>query len=248
MKRGNRMTVVKTAGKKRKWPKVLAWTGGILIVLIAAGLFVLNMAIEKMLGSLGGLEGMDAGVVRQISEVTGKGGTGYNPPSDAGAGTNSDPQAGTGDKAANNGGSGQSSGGAGGNDGSNETAGNASEHASNPESAPSSGQSAGQPDDASSEFAYSAEVSAEKAQLIQEKVTLGEKRTITSILFKRLDASDIAWVMELASDGLSVADKRAIRSVLLDKLTEEEYDTLIAIAQKYGLSQGKKYAEVKRES
>jgi hypothetical protein len=232
--------------KKRKWPKVLAWTGGILVVLTAAGLFALNMAIEKMLGSLGGLEGIDAGVVRQISEPTGKGGHG-DPSSDADGGANPDSPAGTGDAATNNGGSGSSSpGGTGGNAGSDGTAGNPAEQASNSETNASPGQ--GQPDDASSELAYSAEVSAEKAQLIQEKVTVGEKRTITSILIKRLDASDISWIMELASDGLSVEDKRAIRAVLLDKLTEEEYDTLIAIAQKYGLSQGKKYAEVKGSS
>jgi len=47
----------------------------------------------------------------------------------------------------------------------------------------------------------------------------------------------------LFDSGMSLDEKRKAKEVILKKLTEEEYDELISIASKYGLSKGKSYEE-----
>ncbi|MNR68230.1 hypothetical protein D3C85_1926620 [compost metagenome] len=47
----------------------------------------------------------------------------------------------------------------------------------------------------------------------------------------------------MAGNGLSVDEKKKAKDIILQKLTEDEYNQLIGIAAKYGLSQGKKYAD-----
>ena len=47
----------------------------------------------------------------------------------------------------------------------------------------------------------------------------------------------------LSSKGVSASKKKEAKKVFLEKLTEKEYDQLIAIAAKLGLSQGKSYEE-----
>jgi len=91
---------------------------------------------------------------------------------------------------------------------------------------------------------YKAEVSVEKAKQVQESVTLSEKAKLMSILLKQLSVEDIKLLQQLASGGLSKEDKKKARSLILQKLTPEQYDELIQIAKKYGLSEGKSYSEV----
>lgn len=104
------------------------------------------------------------------------------------------------------------------------------------------GSNTGKPKDTTE--GYAAEVSVDKAKDVQDKITVGEKAKVTSTLLKELSMSDIKQLQELASGGLSLEEKKEARSLILERLTEEQYDELIEIAKKYGLSQGKSYAEV----
>jgi hypothetical protein len=82
---------------------------------------------------------------------------------------------------------------------------------------------------------------------IQESVTLGEKMKLATVLMKRLDASDIDQFIDLMSGGMTVEEKREAKNIMLEKLTPEEYNDLIQIAAKYGLSKGKTYEESLKE-
>lgn len=92
---------------------------------------------------------------------------------------------------------------------------------------------------------YSAEVSVDKAQAVKEEITFGEKTKLMTIMLKRLNANDIKTLSDLASGGLSVEKKREAKKIILEKLSEKEYDELIKIAQKYGLSEGRSYEDSK---
>ncbi len=94
---------------------------------------------------------------------------------------------------------------------------------------------------------YSGEVSAEQTKDLQEKITAGEKAKLASVFLKKLSVDDIKRIQQLASGGMNLEEKKEARTLILEKLTPEEYDELIVIAKKYGLSQGKSYAEVSKE-
>jgi len=222
--------------KKRKWPKVVAWIGCVAVIVAAAGLFAANAALDKMLGYLA-----DSNIEQASAIFDGQTGGADKPAAPAAgedrqtadAADSSADSAKNGQATDTSGGTGARKSGHSGETGSGHSgAGAAGAGGSNDGAAPESG-----------DFSYSAEVSVEKAEQIRESVTLGEKMTIASIL----DKSDIDRFVDLAKGGLTVEDKRAARALLLEKLTEDEYDTLIAIAKKYGISQGKTYAEVKKD-
>lgn len=94
---------------------------------------------------------------------------------------------------------------------------------------------------------YTAEISTDKAKDVQEKITVGEKAQLATVLLKELSADDIKALQELASGGLSQEEKKKARTLILERLSPEQYDELIQIAKKYGLSQGKSYEEVSME-
>lgn len=94
---------------------------------------------------------------------------------------------------------------------------------------------------------YSAEVSVDKAKAVQEEITVSEKAQITSVLLKQLNMSDIKTLQALANGGLNKEEKKEARSIVLGKLSAEQYDELIKVAQKYGLSKGRTYDEVVKE-
>jgi hypothetical protein len=96
-------------------------------------------------------------------------------------------------------------------------------------------------------FTYSAEVSTDKAQKVQDSITLSEKAQLTTILLKKLSSDEISLFLKMAGSGLSVEEKKAAKEKILKKLTEDEYNQLIGIAAKYGLSQGKNYKESLKE-
>jgi hypothetical protein len=58
---------------------------------------------------------------------------------------------------------------------------------------------------------------------------------------------DIKALQELASGGLGIEEKKEARTLILNRLTPEQYDELIQIAKKYGMSKGKSYEEVSKE-
>ncbi|WP_419876214.1 hypothetical protein [Candidatus Pristimantibacillus sp. PTI5] len=94
---------------------------------------------------------------------------------------------------------------------------------------------------------YSAEVSVDKAKEVQEKITVSEKAKVSTVLLEELSLSDIKQIQELASGGLDLEEKKQARSIILEKLSPEQYDELIQVAKKYGMSQGKSYDEVIKE-
>jgi hypothetical protein len=54
--------------------------------------------------------------------------------------------------------------------------------------------------------------------------------------------------MQMSENGVSVEEKQKAKKIILQKLTEEEYNELIAIASKLGLSSsGKSYQESLKE-
>lgn len=95
---------------------------------------------------------------------------------------------------------------------------------------------------------YEAQITTEKAKEVQDAITLKEKASVTSVLLKKLSASDLQLFAKMAGNGLSVDEKKKAKDIILQKLTEDEYNQLIGIAAKYGLSQGKKYAETQPKS
>lgn len=94
---------------------------------------------------------------------------------------------------------------------------------------------------------YTAEISTDKAKNVQEKITVSEKAKLASVFLKELSMDDIKALQELAGGGLSLEEKKEARTLILEKLSPEQYDELIQIAKKYGMSQGKSYNEVSKE-
>jgi len=94
---------------------------------------------------------------------------------------------------------------------------------------------------------YQPEIAGETAKALQDKVTTKEKLAVAGVLMDKFSAGELKEFAALAADGITVADKKAAKDTFLSRLSEEEYNRLIAIAAKYGLSQGKKYDESKQE-
>lgn len=94
---------------------------------------------------------------------------------------------------------------------------------------------------------YNPSISQERADEIAESVTIQEKAKVFRVVMKNLSTSDISRLRELAAGGLTSEEKQEARALMLERLSEDEYNELIAIAHKYGVSQGKTYEEVKKE-
>ncbi|WP_168123465.1 hypothetical protein [Paenibacillus sp. HB172176] len=94
---------------------------------------------------------------------------------------------------------------------------------------------------------YTAEISTDKAKEVEDEITVGEKAKVTKVLLSELSLEDIKNLQKLAGGGLSKDEKKEARDLILEKLSPEQYDELIQIAKKYGLSQGKSYDEVSKE-
>ena len=84
-----------------------------------------------------------------------------------------------------------------------------------------------------------AHISTDKAKEVQESVTISDKANVAAIVAKQLSVSDIKRLQELAQGGLTNEEKREARSIILGKVSEEQYNELAQIAKKYGVSQGK---------
>lgn len=262
---------------KRKWRKWLIISAVSVAVLLGAGYIGLNMAVDYVLKSmvagsdydellkqaLGGDVGLD--VLFGEDEADPASGTGAGDASaSAGApGSGSHSQGGqasgasgaggeTGGQASGSSGAGGASAGSGAVSGPNSGPTGAGNSAGGTEG--TGGQAAGGSDAGSeasdtseARFTYSVEVTKEKVEAVQKSVTLGEKLKLANVLMKRLSASDIDLFLSMLSGGMTVQEKRAARDIMLERLTPEEYNDLIQIAAKYGLSQGKSYEEVAKQ-
>lgn len=91
--------------------------------------------------------------------------------------------------------------------------------------------------------ANKAGISVDEASEAGSKVTMMEKIEIGSVLLKHWSADDLKSFQSTLSGGLTVEEKRELKRKAMEQLSEEEYDRLIAIAKKYGMSQGKSYEQ-----
>jgi hypothetical protein len=216
--------------RKKKWKKVLIWIASIIVVLGIGGLFAANYVMDKMLASLAG--SLEEELLAELpTEVPG--GTGQ--PGDSGQNSSGAPD--DGNDADNQGSQ---------TDGSEQT----SENSNKPDQGEGSeGRPAtpSQPDGGKDKDGYKAEVSVDKAKDVQEKITVAEKAKLATVFMKELSADDLKKLQELSSGGLSQAEKKEARDLILERLSPEQYDELIEIAKKYGLSQGKNYEDVSKE-
>jgi len=204
--------------KKKRWPKVLLWTLSIVVVLGVGGLFAANYAIDKFLEQM--VAEIDMGEIVADTGGSDKPNGGTEPAGGGGQGEGTTPGAEQGDGAA---GGDNTGGGTPATDGGTEPAG---------------GGESGKDLDG-----YSAEITPDKAKHVQDSVTLGDKSKVLSILMGQLSMDDIKKLQELASGGLSIDEKKEARALMLQKLTPEQYDEIIEIATKHGLSTGKNYNE-----
>lgn len=94
---------------------------------------------------------------------------------------------------------------------------------------------------------YEAQVTTEKAKVVEESISLKEKAAVSAVLLKKLSASELQLFAKMAGNGMSIEEKKQAKEMVLKKLTEEEYNQLIQIATKYGLSQGKNYKDSQKQ-
>jgi len=236
--------------KKKTIKKLLLWTGAILIVLAVGGYFALNYAVNRMIHIMAegiDLESLDrelqgVGNVRMDEKngVTAPAGGSGNVAGSGDTGTSANAGkangAGSGASASPNTGSGGST--------QQSSGGNAQQGAAASQ-APAQSSSAPTKDD---KLTYSAEISTDKAKQVEEQITLKDKAFITSVIMKRFSSSELNMFAKLASGGLSVEEKKEAKKVFLEKLSESEYNQLIGIAAKLGLSEGKDYQNSLKEN
>ncbi|RCW47892.1 hypothetical protein [Paenibacillus prosopidis] len=212
--------------RKKKWKKVLIWVASVIVVLGVGGLFAANYAVDKLISTLAAdLENdLMNEVVTAVEENS-------NDPVDGSDKTTTY----TADEIAN--------------PSDDQPVGSVDELVESEQGRVDSAQtdSSTQTEDVQSKDSYQAEVPVDKAKVIQEKITVGEKAQLTSVFLEELSMSDIKDLQALASGGLSIDEKKEARSLILNRLSPEQYDELIQIAKKYGMSQGKSYGEVIEE-
>lgn len=245
----------------KRWQKVTIWIASILIVLVVGGLFAANYAVDKVLDSMVGMSVDDLIGEEDVNESGNSNGT-ASPPTgngdsetDTGTGTNdgaaSDPNQSVSSGNSQNTGNSTDPSTGGGTNSSNGGSDNSSSSSNGQQPNGSNGeQSSGseqQGSNGSNSGGYNPEISTDKAKEVEESITIKDKAKVVSTLMSSLSASDISTLQKLASGGLSQAEKKEARDLLLEKLTEDQYNDLIGIAAKHGLSQGKSYSEVKGE-
>ncbi|NIK78185.1 hypothetical protein FHS15_003323 [Paenibacillus castaneae] len=210
--------------RKNRWKKILIWTASIIVVLGIGGLFAANYAVDKLISTLAAdlendLLTEDVPNEPVAPEKSGDDQTDVNNNE-----TVKDLEGASSPKG----------------DTTNKTDKSGQENTSTDDSKNKSG-------DGKKTDGYSAEVSVDKAKDLQEKITVGEKAQLTGVLLKELTMEDIKELQALSKGGMSVEEKKKARSIILERLSPEQYDELIQVAKKYGMSQGKSYAEVSKE-
>lgn len=212
----------------KRWKKILIWTLSIIVVLGVAGLFAANYAVDKLMNSMA--DGFDL-----ESEESTDGSQSVDSTTTA-VPDNSDPDIASATAAplatpTEDVGSKESS----------SDQAKAETEKDQSTSSPTTSQPTNAPatDKPAATDGYTAQVSTDKAKEIKENVTVKEKADVATIVMGQLSVSDIKRLQELASGGLSIDEKREARSIILSKVSEDQYNELSQIAKKYGVSQGK---------
>jgi hypothetical protein len=216
--------------KRWKWKKLLILTGSILLVVAGLGYWAMNMAVNKVLNAISSDAVTAAMQAAPIPVPTGIASAAPTPAAASTAPTDKTPtQHSPGTAVSEPAGSTQSMGLP-----SAATSGTPAAGASSPERVPSTDQ-------------YDGTIDSNKAEAAQESISMKDKMLVTSIFMKRFSAKELEAFMKLAGGGLTLEEKKEAKKIVMQKLSEEEYDQLIDIAAKLGLSQGKKYSESRKE-
>lgn len=235
---------------KKKWKKRLLWVGSSLVVLLAIGYFGMNIAMSYVLQSMIPQVPIEISgqALESDSQITGSIGiseeaeSGVVPTDKAAKSSVSNVTQGE----ANSLGS-QSTTAPIGTFKSSEAVVSGSSAVSEPSVTIRDGHTAPpKPQATMHSLGYQAQVSTEKAKAVQDAITLKEKAAVTSVLLKKLSASDLQLFAKMAGNGLSMEEKKNAKEIILQKLSENEYNQLIGIAAKYGLSQGKSYKDTQK--
>ncbi|WP_342478836.1 hypothetical protein NYE24_12990 [Paenibacillus sp. FSL H7-0350] len=203
----------------KRWTKVLIWTLSVVVVLGVGGLFAANYAVDKLMNSMAGGFDVEAGNTPSVPQgqviepVVADSDPSAEPAASADPASSSAP-----DSTPATSGTGDQT-----TTGTDKPA-NTAKPASTPAPTPVDGL---------------AHISTDKAKEVQENVTITDKANVAAIVAKQLSVSDIKRLQELAQGGLTTEEKREARSIILGKVTEEQYNELAQIAKKYGVSQGK---------
>lgn len=209
--------------KMKTWKKVLIWAASIIVVLGVGGLFAANYVMDRMIAQL------SASLENELLEEV------VSPTQAPSGGTENEPA--TDEQGSEDGTQDGQEPSSDGKDGQGEQAGSSNGGSNSDKAGSSSGSTDG----------YTAEITPDKAKDVQEKITATEKAKLASVFLKQLSMDDIKALQDLAGGGLDKAEKKEARDLILEKLTPEQYDDLIQIAKKYGMSQGRSYAEVSKE-
>lgn len=240
--------------KKSRWKKILIWSAVLVVVLAGGALFTINYMVDKVLDSFVN-EALEAAGLDSLDdlEALAPGGSGLDGNGDTTTEAGGESGGGTGN--------GDSGGGAGNAGTGQETAGNAGTSDPSAAGGQSSGEAGGgntggNSGNSGSELAcgetgadgeYKGEVTIDKAKCAQENITLKDKAKVATLLLAKLSPSDMKLFGEMMSGGLSTDEKKQAKDIILKKMSEDEYNELIAIAAKLGLSQGKSYADSLKE-
>lgn len=200
----------------KRWKKVLIWTLSVIVVLGVGGLFAANYAVDKLMNSMADgfdVEANDTGNVPQGQVVE---------PAVAESDPSAEPAASVDPTST-----------------------------SSPDSTPASTDAGEQTAVVSTTKPATtlaptpegvdgiAHISTDKAKEVQDNVSITDKANVASIVAQQLSVSDIKRLQELAKGGLTNEEKREARSIILGKVSEEQYNELSKVAKKYGVSQGK---------
>ncbi|WNS43521.1 hypothetical protein [Paenibacillus sp. MMS20-IR301] len=203
----------------KRWKKVLIWTLSVIVVLGVGGLFAANYAVDKLMNSMAGgfdVDNDDAASVPQGQVV--------EPVVASSSEQTASPDPAStslsvSPSASSNAGEGKYG----------------SSGTTNPSNTPAQ---------TSEGVDGIAHISKDKAKEVQESVSMKDKADVASIVLQQLSVSDIKRLQELAKGGLTIEEKREARSIILGKVSEEQYNELSQIAKKYGVSQGKTREQV----
>ncbi|NQX45860.1 hypothetical protein HQN87_11000 [Paenibacillus tritici] len=208
----------------KRWKKVLIWTLSVIVVLGVGGLFAANYAVDKLMNSMA--DGFDVNADDTANVPQGQ----VVDPVVADSDPSAEPAASVDPATAVT---------------PDSTPANKPDGANGAQATASTGKPAHTDKPASTPAPTPegvdglAHISPDKAKEVQANVSMKDKANVAAIVAGQLSVSDIKRLQELASGGLTNEEKREARSIILGKVTEEQYNELAQVAKKYGVSQGK---------
>ncbi|MFD1772537.1 hypothetical protein [Paenibacillus rhizophilus] len=207
---------------KKRWTKILAWTLSVIIILGIGGAFAANYAVNKLMNSMAdGLATETGGIAEpQVSAAP------ASPTSSAVPQVTDSTITQPVNTAANS-------------NANNNTDTQPVKEQNKPSSSPAA--------NSDSITEYTPQITTEKAKKIQENVSVKDKADVVSIVLGELSISDIKRLQTLAQGGLTVDEKKEARALVMGKVSEQQYNELVQIAKKYGVSEGKSRSQILAE-